>query len=50
MNAYFFNMTPEERESILDKHKHIYNGYQTLQANISNPQPLYVQEIGRAHV
>ena len=44
MNAYFFNMTPEERESILDKHKHIYNGYQTLQANISNPQPLYVQD------
>mgnify|MGYP003345477669 FL=1 len=37
-------MTPEERESILDKHKHIYNGYQTLQANISNPQPLYVQD------
>lgn len=44
MNAYFFNMTPEERESILDKHKHIYNGYQTLQQNIPNPQPLYVQD------
>ena len=44
MNAYFFNMTPEERESILDKHKHIYNGYQTLQPNIPNPQPLYVQD------
>lgn len=44
MNAYFFNMTPEERESILDKHKHVYNGYQTLQANIPNPQPLYVQD------
>ena len=37
-------MTPEERESILDKHKHIYNGYQTLQPNIPNPQPLYVQD------
>jgi hypothetical protein len=37
-------MTPEERESILDKHKHIYNGYQTLQQNIPNPQPLYVQD------
>ena len=37
-------MTPEERESILDKHKHVYNGYQTLQANIPNPQPLYVQD------
>ena len=44
MNAYFFNMTPEERESILDKHKHIYNGYQALQPNIPNPQPLYVQD------
>jgi len=37
-------MTPEERESILDKHKHIYNGYQALQPNIPNPQPLYVQD------
>jgi len=37
-------MTPEERESILDKHKHVYNGYQTLQPNIPNPQPLYVQD------
>jgi hypothetical protein len=37
-------MTPEERESILDKHKHVYNGYQTLQPNIPNPQPLFVQD------
>jgi hypothetical protein len=44
MNAYFFNMTPEERESILDKHKHVYNGYQAIQPKISNTQPLYVQD------
>jgi uncharacterized protein YoxC len=44
MNAYFFNITPEERVSILDKHKHIYNGYQALQPNVPNPQPLYVQD------
>jgi len=27
MNAYFFNITNEERNNILDKHKEIYDGY-----------------------
>jgi len=29
MNAYFFNITNEERNNILDKHKEIYDGYVT---------------------
>jgi hypothetical protein len=29
MNAYFMKITPEDRENILDKHKHVYDGYVT---------------------
>lgn len=43
MNAYFTNISPSERENILDKHKHVYDGYATN--NIQpNQQPLYVQD------
>jgi len=43
MNAYFVNITKEERENILDKHKNVYDGYVT---NYVQPeqQPLYVQD------
>jgi hypothetical protein len=44
MNAYFFKVTPEERENILDKHKTVYDGYVTEYAQNSNQQPLYVQD------
>ena len=44
MNAYFFNMTNEERTNILDQHKEIYDGYVTQYAN-TNEQPLYVQDL-----
>lgn len=43
MNAYFFNVTKEERENILDKHKEIYDGYVTQYAK-PEEQPLYVQD------
>lgn len=43
MNQYFFKMTREEKESILDKHKTIYDGYVTNYSQ-SNTQPLYVQD------
>ena len=44
MNAYFFNITNEERSNILDKHKEIYDGYVTQYAK-PNEQPLYVQDL-----
>jgi hypothetical protein len=45
MNSYFFPVSNEERENILDKHKHVYNGYRTLNPNpVSNEQPLYTQD------
>lgn len=44
MNAYFFKVTPEEKENILDKHKTVYDGYVTEYGQGSNQQPLYVQD------
>ena len=45
MNSYFFPLSNEERENILDKHKHVYNGYRTLNPNpVANEQPLFTQD------
>lgn len=44
MNAYFFNITNEEKSNILDKHKEIYDGYVTEYGKGNNQQPLYVQD------
>lgn len=45
MNAYFFNISNQEKDNILTQHKEVYNGYKTLNpAAMSNEQPLYVQD------
>ncbi len=44
MNAYFFKMTNEERDNILDQHKEIYDGYVTSYAQPAKEQPLYTQD------
>jgi hypothetical protein len=45
MNAYFFPVSNEERENILNRHKNVYNGYKTLNPNpVENEQPLYIQD------
>ena len=45
MNAYFFPVSNEERENILNRHKEVYNGYKTLNPNpVENNQPLFVQD------
>lgn len=44
MNAYFFNMSNQERQNILDQHKHVYDGLQTIGYNMKNPTDLYVQD------
>ena len=44
MNAYFFKMTNEERQNILDKHKQVYDGYATSYGVQPKEQPLYVQD------
>lgn len=45
MNSYFFKMNKQERENILDQHKHLYDGYVTRDNTISNQTPLYVQDL-----
>ena len=45
MNAYFFKMNREEKENILDQHKHLYDGYVTKYNQESNQYPLYVQDL-----
>lgn len=44
MTAYFFNITEEERNNILDKHKHLYDGYVTNYGT-NKEQPLYIQDL-----
>ena len=44
MNSYFFKMTNEERNNILDQHKHVYDGYVTNYGQ-AKEQPLYVQDM-----
>ena len=43
MNSYFFKMSKEERNNILDQHKELYNGFATNDVT-SNMQPLYTQD------
>jgi hypothetical protein len=43
MAQYFFGITREEKENILNQHKTIYDGYVT-QYGQNNEQPLYVQD------
>jgi len=44
MNAYFFKMTNEERNNILDQHKEVYDGYVTSYVQPEKEQPLYTQD------
>jgi hypothetical protein len=44
MNAYYFNITNEDREDIRAKHKSLYDGYVTMNKT-SNTQPLTVEDM-----
>ena len=37
-------MSNDEKRNILDQHKSLYDGYRTMQPQVSNTQPLYVQD------
>lgn len=45
MNSYFFKMNRQEKENILDQHKHVYDGYVTRYNQQSNQYPIYVQDL-----
>jgi hypothetical protein len=46
MRGYFGlgQLSAEEKSDILDKHRHVYDGYRTMQPEVSNQQPLYVHD------
>jgi len=46
-NMRIFNtgqISPSEKQDILDKHKTLYNGFRTMEPKVSNEQPLYIQD------
>jgi hypothetical protein len=52
MNAYFAanRLSQDEKNDILSQHRTLYDGYRTLQPNVSNEQPLYVQDFAKDKV
>lgn len=46
MRGYFGlgQLSATEKQDILNQHKSLYNGYQTMQPQVSNTQPLYVYD------
>jgi hypothetical protein len=46
MRGYFGlgQLSASEKSDILNQHKSLYNGYQTMQPQVSNTQPLYVYD------
>ena len=49
MKGYFSSthLSEEEKQDILGKHRHLYNGFQSMQPEVSNTQPLYVQDFAK---
>ena len=37
-------ISPSEKQDILDKHRTLYNGFRTMEPKVSNEQPLYIQD------
>lgn len=52
MRGYFAanRISEDEKSNILSQHKTLYNGYQTLNPEIPNTQPLYVQDFAKDKV
>jgi hypothetical protein len=43
-------MSNDEKRNILDQHKTLYDGYRTMQPQVSNTQPLYTQDFANDKV
>ncbi len=46
-NAFFLNITKEEKESIQDKHRSQYDGYVSRGNNVPNETPLNVEDLAQ---
>lgn len=48
MNVWPLNkISNEEKSNILSQHRHVYNGYRSINPTVSNEQPLYVQDFAK---
>lgn len=47
MRAYFLNISEEERKSIQEKQRSIYDGYQTMEAKMNKENPLTVEDLAQ---
>lgn len=45
MNHYFLNISEEEKKSIRDKQRSIYDGYQTMEPKMAKETPLYIENL-----
>jgi hypothetical protein len=45
MRAYFLNISEEERKSIQEKQRSIYDGYQTMEPKMNKQTPLNVENL-----
>lgn len=45
MNQYFLNISEEDKKSIREKQRSIYDGYQTMESKVSKETPLYVENL-----
>jgi hypothetical protein len=45
MRAYFLNISEEERKSIQEKQRSIYDGYQTMEPKMAKETPLTVEDL-----
>jgi hypothetical protein len=46
MKAYFLNISEDEKKSIADRHRELYNGYQVMQPK-GNMTPLQVENLAQ---
>ena len=46
-NAFFLNITEEEKQSIQDSHRSQYDGYVTRGNNVPNETPLNIEDLNR---
>ena len=47
MNHYFLNISEEEKKSIRDKQRSIYDGYQTMEPKMNKETPLTVEDLAQ---
>jgi hypothetical protein len=45
MRAYFLNISEEEKKSIQEKQRSIYDGYQTMEPKMNKQTPLNVENL-----